>query len=405
MRSPGRKSKADTAWLNATVAFSTMATFLAAAPTSWPSSSYVSRTRGSASSSASYPPIAASRSRCAVIAWSTGWGMSAAPALLRWIRSRHPGVSRRQRSSSAGAEARDGEREGEVRAGMSGKLAGWALLLKSHRPRLKLQSGVSSLTRAEPRVYPRTSGLEQIAQDKPHIRRSLREPPHVPGEPMRPVADQDTHRYPLALERALRGGADAVQHVHLVGAPSRCDAERQGPLAQTRDEAEIVCTEHRTRLTLGGALEQPPGEHGVGGVHIALSRQRHVRRLVVGALYQSDGGREREQGLQVGRRAAQVGLQTYADPLMGGADGLEQLQGWVHIAGLLHIDPQKRPGGGRPRRQRQQVLEARLGIQVEAQVGELDGDFRGQLAPPDVLEHPQIVIPHEIGRASCRERV
>src|SRR5947208_8997175 len=26
--------------------------------------------------------------------------MSAAPALLRWIRSRHPGVSRRQRSSS-----------------------------------------------------------------------------------------------------------------------------------------------------------------------------------------------------------------------------------------------------------------------------------------------------------------
>src|SRR2546430_12751240 len=63
--------------------------------------------------------------------------MSAAPALFKWIRSRHPGVSRRQRSSSAGAEGR----EGEVRVVMLGKVAGWAAGLKSSRSRLKPRLG------------------------------------------------------------------------------------------------------------------------------------------------------------------------------------------------------------------------------------------------------------------------
>src|SRR2546430_17117977 len=63
--------------------------------------------------------------------------MSAAPALFKWIRSRHPGVSRRQRSSSAGAEGR----EGEVPVVMSGKVAGWAAGLKSSRSRLKPRLG------------------------------------------------------------------------------------------------------------------------------------------------------------------------------------------------------------------------------------------------------------------------
>ena len=226
---------------------------------------------------------------------------------------------------------------------------------------------------------------------------------------MRPVTDQDPHRHALVLERALLGGADAVQHVYLVRPPSpprppsRGGAEPEGPLAQTRDEMEIVGAEHGTRLALGGALEQPPGEHGVGGVHIALFRKRHVRRLVVGALHEPDGGREREQCLQVGRRAAQVGLQAYADTRVGGANGLEQLQRCVHVARLLHVDPEKGPGSGGPCRERQQVLEARFGIQVETEVGELDGDFRGQLPLPDFLEHAQVVIAYGGGLVAARD--
>src|SRR5207249_7741426 len=85
--------------------------------------------------------------------------MSAAPALLRWIRSRHPGVSPRQRSSSAGVE----RGEEEVRAVMSGKLAGWPARLKPPRARLKPRLGIAARPAtsrpftgsAEPRVYPR----------------------------------------------------------------------------------------------------------------------------------------------------------------------------------------------------------------------------------------------------------
>src|SRR2546430_1009084 len=154
--------------------------------------------------------------------------MSAAPALLRWIRSRHPGVSRRQRSSSAGAEAREGE---VVRAAMSGKFAGWATGLKSYGPRLVhpgLAPGVSACTGSrgstdpgrkpgdhrDPRL-PRDYLPEQVSHYKPHIRRALGEPSHIPGEPVRPVADQHAYRYALGPERALLGGADAVEHVHL----------------------------------------------------------------------------------------------------------------------------------------------------------------------------------------------
>ena len=158
---------------------------------------------------------------------------------------------------------------------------------------------------------------------------------------MRPIADQDPHRYSLALQGALLGGSNPVQHVDFVGPPSRGGAEPERSLAQARDEAEIVGAEHRTRLASRGALEQPPGEHAVGGVHIALLRKRDVRRLVVGAFHEPDGGREREQRLEVGRRAAQVGLQAHADARVGGADCLEQLQRRVHIAGLLHVDPEK----------------------------------------------------------------
>src|SRR5213595_3418753 len=148
--------------------------------------------------------------------------MSAAPALLRWIRSRHPGVSRRQRSSSAGADGRDGE----VRAVMSGKVAGTPVGLKPPRLRLKPRLDIPAEA-ACPYGQCRAAGLladppglEEIAHHKPDIRRSLGQPPHVPREPVRPVTDQDPHRHALVLERALLGGADAVQHVYLVRPPS-----------------------------------------------------------------------------------------------------------------------------------------------------------------------------------------
>src|SRR5207245_6054269 len=252
IRSPGRKSNAERAWENATVAFSTSAMFLGAAPTSCATRAYVSRTRGSASSAASYPPIAASRARCCMSASSTGRGMSPAPALFRWMRSRHPGVSRRQRSSSTGAEV-------SVCVTIDEKTGPY-----------------------EPRAQARASP-HQVPYHKPHIRRSLGEPPHVPRKPVRPVADEHAHCHALLCEGALRGGPDAVQHMHLVATRpvATREAERQRPVGEPRNEVQVVRSEHRPRPASRRKLEQASAQHGVGRIHVPLSRKRRRRRHVV----------------------------------------------------------------------------------------------------------------------------
>src|SRR5437660_9975141 len=40
------------------------------------------------------------------------------------------------------------------------------------------------------------------------------------------------------------------------------------------------------------------------------------------------------------------------------------------------------------------MLEARLGIQLEAEVGEFDRDLGRQLAQPDLIEYAEILIAH-----------
>src|SRR6266566_3513892 len=114
--------------------------------------------------------------------------MSDAPALFKWIRSRHPGVSRRQRSSS----------------GM-GVRVGVIIARESSWEGTRDSSGLSARELTEYGTAPYL--LHQVLEHKPHIRRSLGEPAHVPREPVCPVADQDPHRHPLTLERALLGGA------------------------------------------------------------------------------------------------------------------------------------------------------------------------------------------------------
>src|SRR5207302_6105470 len=53
--------------------------------------------------------------------------------------------------------------------------------------------------------------------------------------------------------------------------------------------------------------------------------------------------------------------------------------------------------------ERDQVLEARLGIQLEAEVGELDGDLRRQLTSPDLVEHAQVLVAHAGGFVAARD--
>src|SRR5881396_2164891 len=154
--------------------------------------------------------------------------MSAAPALLRWIRSRHPGVSRRQRSSSG-----VGARVGVIIVTKGRGIGPCAQVVVSSFPFPRRRRGPDTALRFKRNVLPgplfrvgttkaenNPTSLDEVPYHKPHIRRSLGQPPHAPREPVRPVTDQDPHRHALVLERALLGGADAVQHVYLVRPPS-----------------------------------------------------------------------------------------------------------------------------------------------------------------------------------------
>src|SRR5437899_13010482 len=79
---------------------------------------------------------------------------------------------------------------------------------------------------------------------------------------------------------------------------------------------------------------------------------------------------------------------------MGGTRGLIELERGIDVAWLVHVDPQEGPGIRRPRGEREQMLEARLGIQLEAEVGEFDRDLGRQLAQPDLIEYAEILIAH-----------
>src|SRR5437899_3930214 len=61
-----------------------------------------------------------------------------------------------------------------------------------------------------------TPPREQIGQEKPHVSRSLGQPPGQIGIPLRPVGDVHPNRLPLPDQRLLEVPADAVQHLELV---------------------------------------------------------------------------------------------------------------------------------------------------------------------------------------------
>src|SRR6266550_2322778 len=67
-----------------------------------------------------------------------------------------------------------------------------------------------------------------------------------------------------------------------------------------------------------------------------------------------------------------------------------------------HVDPEKRTRLLRFAGQGQHVLHARAAVAVEAEVRELDGNLRRQLAALDLVEHSEVMIPHRFRFAATR---
>src|SRR5436309_6909499 len=97
------------------------------------------------------------------------------------------------------------------------------------------------------------------------------------------------------------------------------------------------------------------------------------RSLAVRALHEADARAGGEQPLQVLRGPEEVGLHADADVGVPGPHAAGQVERRVHVARLLHVDPDEVAEGGRPLGEGAHVGETARGIDVEPELRRLDG--------------------------------
>src|SRR5258707_7946493 len=241
----------------------------------------------------------------------------------------------------------------------------------------------------------RASARKQAARDEEHVRRTLGQAAHVPGQPVRAVADEHAHGPAVAYQALLLGARDAGEEMELGRRLGKAAGRR---LREDRiDERAVVRPEHvaggRSR---GRGLEQALREREVARVHIRLARERAIGRLVVRALDQPDAGPGGPQRLEVGRGAAQVGLEAHAHPAVPRAGAADETQGGLRVRGLLHVDPDEVARRLCAGHQREQARGAALLVEVEPELRRLHRDLDGAALVLHALEQLQVVRDHGV---------
>ena len=163
-------------------------------------------------------------------------------------------------------------------------------------------------------------------------------------------------------------------------------------LADPGDQREIVSPEDGPPTPAGGLLKESIREHDVAPVHVALARERDAGRLVVRALHEADRRSQGQQPHHVVWGAAQIRLQAYPDVVVLGPRAPEQSECDVHVARLLHIDPEKGAALLGASDERVQRLLARGAVYLESQVRELDGQLDREPARPHLAQYPQVMV-------------
>jgi hypothetical protein len=88
----------------------------------------------------------------------------------------------------------------------------------------------------------------------------------------------------------------------------------------------------------------------------------------------------------------EVRLEADADASPLRARPAEEIERRVHVARLLHVDPDEGAERRRARRERTDVRRTRLAIDVEPEVRELDRDLRRQSARAQPLEDVEVAV-------------
>src|SRR6266542_3109897 len=126
---------------------------------------------------------------------------------------------------------------------------------------------------------------DEVLDDEEDVGGALGQASHVPGEPGFAVADQDPEPVAGPGESLLLLAADSVEHLKLqsLGRQVRGTAEVFDPAY----EHGVVRAEDRAdSLRAGVGRQKQRRQLEIVLVHVALLRERLVRRLAVGALDQ-----------------------------------------------------------------------------------------------------------------------
>ena len=118
----------------------------------------------------------------------------------------------------------------------------------------------------------------------------------------------------------------------------------------------------------------------VGAIHLAPLPKRDGGVLVVGPLDEADGGMERQQPMEVGGRAAQVGLQAEAHVGVLGLEPLVHGDRCFGVGAALHVDPERLAAACRVLAEGCAVGEGGVRVEVQPQLGELHADLAVQAA-------------------------
>ena len=192
--------------------------------------------------------------------------------------------------------------------------------------------------------------------------------------------------HPVARLRqaVLLVGPDAVQHLDREVVP--LDARRGDARGDLLDEGDVVGPESQPDRPPATVEQESHGERGVVRVDLALVAVGDGGGFVVGALDEADGGIEREEAFDVGRRTPEIRLEADAGVRLGRAQPLVDLDRGVRVGAALHVDPQVRVVGRRVRGEPLEMDQAGVGVVIEAELGRLDGDLAvdaGGLDPVD----------------------
>ena len=140
--------------------------------------------------------------------------------------------------------------------------------------------------------------------------------------------------------------------------------------------------------------EQTLGEMKIILVHILFRRVGDFGGFVVSAFDQADGGAHWNQAIQIFFRTEEIGLQADADVGIGFSGAAIQFEGDIHVGTLLHINPQclvRRSVF----QQRDEIFVTEFGIEIEAQLSELDGNFGAEPGGANTINHGAIMLRHK----------